>query len=89
MVLTTLTSSKGTNLCVRVCSYWFSVVPEKVDQISEDMRRFNLGEDCPVFEGMWPYCQIYTGASIESAQHLNNGQSDIAINWSGGLHHAR
>lgn len=34
------------------------------------------------------YLFLYTGATMEAAQKLVNGQSDIAINWSGGLHHA-
>ena len=33
--------------------------------------------------------QAYTGASIGAAVQLNYQQADIAINWSGGLHHAR
>lgn len=35
------------------------------------------------------FCQLYAGATIEGAQKLNNGLCDIAINWSGGLHHAK
>lgn len=31
----------------------------------------------------------YTGASLEGAQKLNHDHSDICINWSGGLHHAK
>lgn len=31
----------------------------------------------------------YTGASLEGAQKLNQNHSDICINWSGGLHHAK
>lgn len=53
---------------------------------------FNLstspGADCPVFDGMSEYLFLYTGATMEAAHCLINGQSDIAINWSGGLHHA-
>lgn len=53
---------------------------------------FNLsvspGADCPVFDGMSEYLFLYTGATMEAASCLINGQSDIAINWSGGLHHA-
>ncbi|KAG8627288.1 hypothetical protein KVT40_004771 [Elsinoe batatas] len=62
---------------------------------SEDIVRlgpFNLsishGADCPVFDGMSEYLFLYTGATMEAASRLINGQSDIAINWSGGLHHA-
>jgi histone deacetylase 1/2 len=53
--------------------------------------RFNVGEytDCPVFEDMFKFCASYTGGSIDSAVKLNHNQTDIAINWSGGLHHAK
>jgi histone deacetylase HOS2 len=44
--------------------------------------------DCPIFDGMWDYFTLYTGASLDAARNLVSGQSDIAINWSGGLHHA-
>lgn len=53
------------------------------------MQQFNLGEDCPIFDGLFEFCQIYTGASLEGAARLNHGLCDIAINWSGGLHHAK
>jgi acetoin utilization deacetylase AcuC-like enzyme len=55
----------------------------------DELRKFNVGEDCPVFDGLYDYCKIYAGASLEGAHHLLTGQCDIAINWSGGLHHAR
>ena len=38
---------------------------------------------------MYDFCRLYTGASLEGAQKLAQGESDIAINWSGGLHHAK
>lgn len=50
---------------------------------------FNFGDDCPVFDGMWDYSCYYAGASLDAARKLINGQTDIAINWSGGLHHAK
>lgn len=45
--------------------------------------------DCPVFDGIWNYVSLYSGASVHAAHSLISGQSDIAINWSGGLHHAK
>lgn len=51
--------------------------------------RFNIGDDCPVFAGMYDFCCQYTGASLDAAHHLIHGNADIAINWSGGLHHAK
>ena len=47
------------------------------------------GSDCPVFDGMWEYVCLYSGATIDAARALLNDQSNIAINWSGGLHHAK
>lgn len=44
--------------------------------------------DCPIFDGMWNYFTLYSGASLEAAQNLISDQSQIAVNWSGGLHHA-
>jgi histone deacetylase HOS2 len=53
-------------------------------------KPYNLGgSDCPIFEGLFNYCSMYSGASIDAARKLCNGESDIAINWSGGLHHAK
>ena len=50
---------------------------------------FNMGDDCPVFDGLFDFCRLYTGASLDGAVKLNHGLCDIAINWSGGLHHAK
>ena len=34
-------------------------------------------------------CLFSPGASLQAASHLNSESCDIAINWSGGLHHAK
>ena len=64
-------------------------MPDKAELAADALRRFNLREDCPVFDGMWDYCTLYAGGSIDAALELNNNMCDIAVNWSGGLHHAR
>merc|ERR1719230_2248549 len=38
---------------------------------------------------MIEFCQIYTGCTLDGVQKLNHGLTDIAVNWSGGLHHAK
>jgi histone deacetylase 1/2 len=55
------------------------------------MQRFNAGDttDCPIFDGLYEFCQLYSGASLDGAVQLCQQQTDIAINWSGGLHHAK
>ena len=49
----------------------------------------NVGEDCPVFDGLYEFCQLSSGGSVAGAVKLNKQQTDIAINWAGGLHHAK
>ncbi|KAL8485300.1 hypothetical protein ACS0TY_027563 [Phlomoides rotata] len=53
------------------------------------MHADNLGEDCPVFENLFEFYQIYVGGTIDATQRLTNRLCDIAINWAGGLHHAK
>lgn len=65
------------------------VTVENQQSLQQQLRHFNMTEDCPVFEGLWDFCRLYAGASIQAATRLNHGLSDIAINWSGGLHHAK
>jgi len=55
----------------------------------DQLYQFNFGEDCPVFDSLYDYCCLYTSGSILGAQLLNEKKSDIVINWSGGLHHAK
>jgi histone deacetylase HOS2 len=38
---------------------------------------------------MYSYCRQYAGASLAAARKLVAGSTDIAINWTGGLHHAK
>lgn len=65
------------------------MTPGKHEQFAAQIARFNIGDDCPIFDGMWDYCSLYAGASLDATRKLTNNQSDIAINWSGGLHHAK
>jgi histone deacetylase 1/2 len=60
-----------------------------MDQYAKQLLRFNVGEDCPVFDGMFEFCQISAGGSIGGAIHLNRKNADVAVNWAGGLHHAK
>ncbi|KAI8998802.1 histone deacetylase RPD3 [Trametes punicea] len=65
------------------------VTPENAQQLTYQGTRFLVGEDNPAFDGVFEFCSISAGGSIAAAQRLMNGQTDIAINWAGGLHHAK
>lgn len=65
------------------------VTPQTRNDFARQLVRFNVGDDCPLFDGLYKYCQTYTGGSMGGAVQLNEGTTDIAINWAGGLHHAK
>ena len=60
-----------------------------LSSIPPEWATFNIGDDCHVFHDLFSFCQQYAGASLAAARKLSNGATDIAINWSGGLHHAK
>ncbi|XP_052774900.1 histone deacetylase 3-like [Mya arenaria] len=65
------------------------VSPQNVQNFTRQLSMFNVGDDCPVFDGIYDFCSMYTGATLEGSVKLNNNDCDIAVNWSGGLHHAK
>ncbi|OAF65135.1 hypothetical protein A3Q56_07152, partial [Intoshia linei] len=66
-----------------------NIKPDNMPENSKQMMRFNVGEDCPVFTGLYEFCQISAGSSLAAAYNINKGISDIGINWMGGLHHSK
>ncbi|KAI8089694.1 uncharacterized protein BX664DRAFT_280830 [Halteromyces radiatus] len=65
------------------------VTPDNAEEFEQVFQRFNVGDDCPIFDGIYDFCQRYAGASIEASRKLIADGADICINWSGGLHHAK
>lgn len=65
------------------------VTPDNQHEHMRQLKRFNVAEDCPVFDGLFNFTQIYTGGSVGGAVRLNHKVSDIVVNWAGGLHHAK
>ncbi|KIK54758.1 hypothetical protein GYMLUDRAFT_76904 [Collybiopsis luxurians FD-317 M1] len=65
------------------------VTPETVEDLTFRGTQFLVGDDNPAFEGVWEFCTISAGGSLAAAKRINDGSSDIAINWAGGLHHAK
>jgi len=52
-------------------------------------ERYGLGfGDNPVFEGVFEWSRLVTGASLQAAGLVDSGEVPIAFNISGGLHHA-
>lgn len=43
---------------------WDVVGTDNMADYVRQLQRFNVGEDCPVFDGLYEYCQIYASGSI-------------------------
>ncbi|KAL1734539.1 hypothetical protein EV714DRAFT_202274, partial [Schizophyllum commune] len=69
--------------------YLSKVTPQNQKTMKAEVEAHNCGEDCPVFAGMYDFCRKYAGGTLAAARKLCSGKTDIAINWSGGLHHAK
>jgi histone deacetylase 1/2 len=65
------------------------VTPENTDHFRAEQTKFNVGNDSPLFDGLFDFCGISASGSMEGAARLNRQKCDIAINWAGGLYHAR
>ncbi|RFU35486.1 hypothetical protein B7463_g878, partial [Scytalidium lignicola] len=65
------------------------VTPDNMHNYVNEQNKFNVGGDSPIFDGLFDFCAISAGGSMEGAARLNRGKCDIAINWAGGLHHAK
>lgn len=65
------------------------VSPETADDLTGKGTRFLIGEDCPAFDGLFEFCSISAGGSMDAARRINSGHTDLAVNWAGGLHHAK
>lgn len=59
--------------------------------LTRQCQKYNVGpnQDCPAFDGLYEFNQLLTGASLDAAVQLATQQTDIAINWAGGFHHAK
>ncbi|KAK0198581.1 histone deacetylase complex catalytic component RPD3 [Armillaria mellea] len=65
------------------------ITPSNMNSFIKEQHKYNVGEDCPVFDGLFDYCSISAGGSMEGAARLSRDKCDIAVNWAGGLHHAK
>ena len=47
-----------------------SIRPDNMSEYNKQMQRFNVGEDCPVFDGLYEFCQLSAGTVRASIWHL-------------------
>ncbi|CEF62329.1 Histone deacetylase 3 [Strongyloides ratti] len=66
-----------------------NATPYNKEKYADVMKNFLFIEDCPIFEGMFDFFSICAGGSLEGAQRINRKETDIVVNFSGGLHHAK
>jgi len=66
-----------------------AVTPQTLRLAKKEAMQYNLDDDSPVFDGLFEFSQKSVGGSVGGAIKINQGQTDVAINWAGGLHHAK
>ncbi|WVO15301.1 histone deacetylase RPD3 [Cryptococcus depauperatus] len=69
--------------------FLYRINPDNASQFAKGQVKYNVGDDCPIFDGLFEYCSISAGGSMEGAARLSRDKCDIAVNWAGGLHHAK
>lgn len=58
-------------------------------ELTQSAQSYGLGPgDNPVFDGVYDWSRLITGASLQAADLVARGECDIAFNIGGGLHHA-
>ena len=70
-------------------SFLKRINPDNIGEFMGELPKFNIVNDSPIFDGMFDFCRLYSGGSIDGARQICNGQHEIVINWAGGLHHAK
>ena len=70
-------------------SFLKNISPDNMKDKVDALKKFAVGEDCPIFDGIYEFSQLCSSGSVGGAVRLNSGLSDVVINWSGGLHHAK
>jgi len=70
LLLSTPTSSFSASSSRALPSLPFSPPPPPPSPPPPPLR-FNVGEDCPVFDGLYEFCQLSSGGSVASAVKLN------------------
>eukprot|EP00494_Astrolonche_serrata_P028714 UN28981 len=68
-----------------------NITPDNYREYTSKSQLFSVGDstDCPIFDGVYEFNAKCSAGSIDGAVKLNHKASDICINWSGGLHHAK
>jgi histone deacetylase 1/2 len=67
----------GTDPTPHFCEYPHKIT-DNMGEYSRQLQRFNVGEDCPVFDGLFEFCQLYTSGSI--------GTKLISVKFTNQLH---
>ncbi len=65
------------------------IAPNNLHTHRKELAQFAVGQDCPIFDGVYEFSQLCATGSVGGAVRLNEGSADIVINWAGGLHHAK
>ena len=52
-------------------NFLMTVSPENMNQMTEQLLYYSIGEDCPVFEGLGDFCRMSGTGSLVGAHYIN------------------
>lgn len=61
---------------------------DDLGEVTEELEEFGIAYDCPLLDGIYDFVTSVAGSTLAAVGCVLNG-ADIAINWSGGWHHAQ
>jgi hypothetical protein len=47
--------------------FLYKVTPDNMDNFAKEQSKYNVGDDCPVFDGLFEFCGISAGGTMEGA----------------------
>jgi acetoin utilization deacetylase AcuC-like enzyme len=73
-----------------IVKQFYPIKPKQSEsEAFNEMYKINRTFDCPSFDGLYNFCELAVGGSLDAADLIITGESHHAINWSGGYHHAK
>ena len=59
------------------------VSPQNLRSFLPELKKYSVGQDCPIFTGLYDFSRVCASGSVGGAVRLNSGEADVAINWGG------
>ena len=59
-------------ILMNILTLLVEINPDNLDLFTKEQIKFNVGDDCPVFDGLFEYCGISGGGSMERCRQIES-----------------